>query len=103
MQNKNTIYIVLIVVALSVTGFLIYKAVSGPSASVPTNLTQGSTNTTSIVNILPMGNKFDTSSIKKLNSQFNIFTYPQVSPDSVGVSTSNMIKTPIESNSKPGS
>lgn len=95
MPNKNKIYLVVIGIALLLTGFFVYKTIAGPGGAEAPVLNQV-VNIDPSVSILPMGNKFDTSVVKKLSSQFNIFSYPKLDPQSVGVSISNLIKSPAE-------
>lgn len=91
MNNKNKIYFGIAVVAIIAIGYFIF---SGSSATPQANpVADSSTPASPIVNILPLGNTFDTSVIKKLKSQFNIFTYPKVTQDAIGVSLSSLIKT----------
>lgn len=95
MAKKNTILMGIIIAALAVAAFLVYKSFSGP-ADLAADPELSAAPSPSSLNILPLGNKFDTSSIKKIKSQFNVYTYPKVSPGSVGVSITNLIKSPAE-------
>lgn len=94
MNSKNKIFITIIAVAFLLTVFFLYKTFVGPSAEEVT--LEGSLLAPTDLNILPLGNKFDIGTVKKLNTQFNVFNYPEVSTDSIGVSTSNLIKSPSE-------
>jgi zona occludens toxin (predicted ATPase) len=126
MSTKNKIYTAVMVVAFGITGYMLYSSFSSkPAATVPTVATQQATTNIGIipgstalpagsapaalnpvgsaggaVNILPLGNKFDTSIVKQLNTQFNVFNYPKVTPEAVGVTSSNLIKSQVETTQK---
>lgn len=93
MNKKNIIYIAIISAALIGTVYFLYSGFSSNNeeavdvASIPTVQAGSST-----AKILPLGNKFDTSVLKRLNSEFNAFSYPQVTPDAIGITPSRMLK-----------
>lgn len=102
MNKKNTILIAITAVAFAISGYLVYKSFSGPAEEGDPNLSVPGQAPSVSVNILPLGSKLDLSPVKKINSQFNVYTYPKVSPQSIGVSVSNLIKSSSEA-SQPGS
>jgi hypothetical protein len=93
MNKKNIIYIAIISAAFIGTAYFLYSGFSSNEevavdvASVPAAQAGNST-----AKILPLGNKFDTSVLKKLNSEFNAFSFPQVTPDAIGITPSRMLK-----------
>lgn len=92
MKNKNTIYIFIAVVVFAVAGYFIYTSMSSsePATDVAAIIPAKAGGVAG--KILPLGNKFDTSALKKLGTDFNVFNFPQVTLDSVGVTPGEMIK-----------
>jgi hypothetical protein len=44
--------------------------------------------------ILPLGSKFDLTTVKKYNADSKLFSYPKVAPAEVGPALSDIVKAP---------
>jgi len=115
MSRKNTILVILIVVMLGAAGYILYRgffagsstpapAIPGPSDPLSLQQTEEGlapspdgenvnvlTPITS-VKILPLGNRFDLTLVKKYNPDLKSFAYPVVSPDEVGAGLNDLVK-----------
>ncbi len=94
-MNKNTIFIVVIVVILAAVGYILYYSLFA-GKSTNTSLQNGQSNsiTSPYGPILPYGNHLDFAAVQKYNTSGHSFDYPAVNPSDVGTSLNTIIKSP---------
>ncbi len=88
MNNKNIIFIGVIVVALAGAGVFAYISFFG-SSSTSTSTIVGQTTGTGT--ILPYGKSLNFETVNKFNETGRLFQYPQVTPADTGLLLSEII------------
>jgi hypothetical protein len=111
--KKNTILVIIIVVAFGAAGVILYRGLfSGPKTQPggPASISVTTPDTATVVagdttapsagvsatpgSILPYGIRLDFASIKKYNADGKLFSYPVVTPPEVGPELGQIIKAP---------
>lgn len=92
MNRRNTIFIIAIIIALLLVGYIVYRGFFAGNSDQSALVNTKSQDVGPVTPILAKGTSLNFEPVKKYNSQGQLFNYPKTSPEEVGLPLPDLIK-----------